>query len=63
MPLWCNGSTDPFQGSSLGSEPGRGNIFCGISLVAELVLAKHRVTVRFCHTAAGQVAEWFKVTV
>lgn len=25
--------------------------FCGISLVAELVLAKHRVTVRFCHTA------------
>lgn len=27
MPLWCNGSTDPFQGSSLGSEPGRGNEF------------------------------------
>ena len=28
MPLWCNGSTDPFQGSSLGSEPGRGKYFC-----------------------------------
>ena len=27
MPLWCNGSTDPFQGSSLGSEPGRGMFF------------------------------------
>ena len=28
MPLWCNGSTDPFQGSSLGSEPGRGEYCC-----------------------------------